>query len=157
MQLPCNERIWPPLRKGSALRLRWCPGACALPGTPNDAPEHKLMNGTQSIQTSVDATEGNGGGIDELVSAPHEGLRAGAVAEGEATGWRCRRRIGRPSRTPQLTPAPLAITSPRSTERPGEKCWPASMRIPRRNIEMPAISPLRRSLNPTTDRSDSPR
>src|ERR1039458_1256975 len=37
-------------------------------------------------------------------------------------------RIGRPSRAPQLTPAPLAITSPSSTARPGEKCWPASMR-----------------------------
>ena len=31
-------------------------------------------------------------------------------------------RIGRPSRAPQLTPAPLARTSPSSTARPGEKC-----------------------------------
>ena len=68
-----------------------------------------------------------------------------------------RARIGRPSRAPQLTPAPLARTSPSSTARPGEKCWPASMRTPRRNIERPAISPLRRSRNPITGRSDSAR
>ena len=66
-------------------------------------------------------------------------------------------RIGRPSRVPQLTPAPLAITSPSSTARPGEKCWPASMRIPRRNIERPAISPLRRSWHPITGRNDNAR
>ena len=33
-------------------------------------------------------------------------------------------RDGRPSKVPQLTPAPLARTSPSSAERPGEKCWP---------------------------------
>jgi hypothetical protein len=43
--------------------------------------------------------------------------------------WQARN--GRPSRAPQLTPAPLAITSPSSTARPGEKCWPASRRAPR--------------------------
>jgi hypothetical protein len=31
-------------------------------------------------------------------------------------------RKGKPSRAPQLTPTPFAITSPSSTVRPGEKC-----------------------------------
>src|ERR1019366_9432660 len=66
-------------------------------------------------------------------------------------------RIGRPSRVPQLTPAPLARTFPSSTARPGEKCYPASMRIPRTNIERPADSPLRRSRNPITGKRESAR
>src|ERR1035437_1843195 len=66
-------------------------------------------------------------------------------------------RISRPSRAPQLTPAPLARTSPSSTARPGEKCWPASMRTPRRNMERLALSPCRRSWNPITGRNERAR
>src|ERR1039458_8151319 len=54
-------------------------------------------------------------------------------------------RSGRPNSTPQLTPAPLAMTSPSSTARPGEKCWPASSRAPRTNIERPTTIPDRKT------------
>jgi len=64
-------------------------------------------------------------------------------------------RMGRPRSVPQLTPAPLARTSPSSTARPGEKCWPPSRKVPRRNIERPAMIPRRRSRNPITGRNDS--
>ena len=40
-----------------------------------------------------------------------------------------------------MTPAPLAMTSPSSTARPGEKCFHEDAR---RNMERPALSPCRR-------------
>jgi hypothetical protein len=79
------------------------------------------------------------------------------IGGNSGTGGQNVPRSGRPSKAPQLTPAPLARTSPSSTARPGEKCWPASMRTPRRNIERPATSPRRRFLNPITGSSDSAR
>jgi hypothetical protein len=51
----------------------------------------------------------------------------------------------------------LAITSPNSTARPGEKCWPSSRRTPRTNIERPATIPGRLSRNPITGRNDRAR
>ena len=68
-----------------------------------------------------------------------------------------RARIGKPNRAPQRTPAQLAITSPNSTARPGEKCWPSSRRTPRTNIERPATIPGRLSRNPITGRNDRAR
>src|ERR1035441_10666795 len=114
------------------------------------------------------------------VGRPHEWVRPGGsghtsgtaghdgfpIVRGMRPRWRELRaaqkmatsvRIGRPSKAPQLTPAPLARTSPSSTARPGEKCWPASMRIPSTNIERPATIPGRRSRNPITGRNDSAR
>ena len=87
--------------------------------------------------------------------AAQEGSARGR--EGENYRIAMQARIGRPSKVPQLTPAPLAITSPNSTARPGEKCWPPSRSVPRTNIERPATIPRRRSRNPITGRNDNAR
>jgi hypothetical protein len=46
-------------------------------------------------------------------------------------------RNGGPSAVPQLTPAPLAGTSPNCSSRPGERCWQAFRRTPRANMTRP--------------------
>src|ERR1035438_8780110 len=62
-------------------------------------------------------------------------------------------RMGWPRRAPQVTPAPLAMTSEFDGAAKGEML-PASMRTPRRNMEKPALRPCRRSWNPITDRNE---
>ena len=71
----------------------------------------------------------------------------GAGNSRQSTVLRTIMRSGMARRAPEVTPAPLGMTSPSWTARPGEKCRPASMRTPRRNMERPALVATQESLH----------
>jgi len=94
-------------------------------------------------------------GHNKQIRAQQESAAQEGVARGSEGGDRRADRQAQECAATDTTP--LARTSPSSTARPGEKCWPASSRTPSTNIERPATIPRRRSRNPITGKTDSTR